>query len=104
MDTGYRFHLVFLWLSSPDLAIARIADRVRMGGHDVPEATIRRRYQAGLRNFFSLYSPLATTWEMVDNSIGRTAGMIASGRGNVTDVVGDAEIWTQIREEYGHGN
>jgi predicted ABC-type ATPase len=103
MGTGYRFHLVFLWLSSPDLAVARVADRVRMGGHDVSEATIRRRYRAGLRNFFSLYSPLATTWEMVDNSMRRTLGMIAAGHGKVTDVVEDADAWTRLQEEYGLG-
>ena len=104
MDTGYRFHLVFLWLSSPDLAVARVADRVRMGGHSVLETVIRRRYRAGLRNFFSLYRPLATTWEMVDNSNVRAIRMIASGHGNVTDSVGDANTWTQIQEEYAHGN
>jgi predicted ABC-type ATPase len=103
MDSGYRFHLVFLWLSSPDLAAARVSDRVRMGGHGVPEATIRRRYRAGLRNFFSLYSPLATTWEMMDNSMRRTRRMIAAGHGKVTDQVGDPDAWTRIQEEYGHG-
>ena len=41
---GYRFHLIFLWLPSADFAVDRVADRVRLGGHDVPEATVRRRY------------------------------------------------------------
>jgi predicted ABC-type ATPase len=103
-DVGYRFHLVFLWLNSPDLAVARVADRVRMGGHSVPEATIRRRYGAGLKNFFSLYCPLATTWEMVDNSNGSVIPLIASGRGGVTETVADPQVWDQIREEYAHGN
>ncbi len=103
MDAGYRFHLVFLWLSSPDVAVARVADRARMGGHDVPEAIVRRRYRAGLRNFFALYRPLAATWEMMDNSSGQVARMIASGRGDATDQVGDAVLWTQIQEAYGHG-
>jgi predicted ABC-type ATPase len=100
---GYRFHLLFLWLSSPELAVARVADRVRAGGHDVPEATIRRRYNAGLRNFFSLYSPLATTWEMLDNSSGGVVRKIASGRGNVTDVVRNPAIWSRIEKEYLNG-
>ena len=103
MDTGYRFHLVFLWLNSPALAVARVADRLRMGGHDVPEPTVRRRYHAGLRNFFSLYSPLATTWEIVDNSSGPVVRVIAGGRGTVIDQVGDTALWTRIQEEYGHG-
>ncbi|MGO9111127.1 MAG: AAA family ATPase [Thermoguttaceae bacterium] len=62
IDDGYEFHLVYLWLPSADLAVARVADRVRMGGHHVPEETIRRRYRAGLRNFFRLYMQLATLW------------------------------------------
>ena len=103
MGAGYRFHLVFLWLSNPDLAVARVADRVRMGGHAVPETTIRRRYRAGLRNFFQLYSPLASTWEMVDNSSGRVVRMIACGRGPVLDWAGDAALWSKIREEYSDG-
>jgi predicted ABC-type ATPase len=102
-DSGYRFHLVFLWLSSPDLAVARIADRVRMGGHNVPEGTVRRRYRAGLRNFFTLYQPLASTWEMTDNSNQRALRMIASGRGGITDVVADSDTWTRIQEEHGRG-
>ncbi|MCY2996183.1 MAG: hypothetical protein NTY19_51290 [Planctomycetota bacterium] len=61
---GYEFHLVFLWLPSEDFAVQRVADRVRMGGHSVPEATVRRRYERGLRNFFRLYQPLAATWGM----------------------------------------
>jgi predicted ABC-type ATPase len=51
--SGYECHLVFLWLPSADFAVGRVADRVRLGGHTVPEETIRRRYRSGLRNFFS---------------------------------------------------
>ena len=54
-DSDYRVHLLFLWLPSPELAIARVATRVQEGGHHVPDETIRRRYHAGLRNFFRLY-------------------------------------------------
>ena len=104
MEAGYRFHLVFLWLSSPDLAVARVADRVRMGGHDVQETTIRRRYRAGLRNFFSLYSPLATSWAMVDNSDAQAFRSIADGRGGIIGQVGDPDVWTGLQQEYGHGN
>src|SRR5690242_10389042 len=50
IGTGYQFHLIFLWLPSPDMAVARVAARIREGGHDVPEETIRRRHEAGLAN------------------------------------------------------
>jgi predicted ABC-type ATPase len=66
--TGYAFHLLFLWLPSPEMALARVAERVRLGGHDVPADTIRRRYHAGLRNFFELYGPLTDSWQFYDNA------------------------------------
>src|SRR5439155_26523435 len=68
VKSGYRFHLVFLWLPSAAAAVARVAERVSLGGHDVPVATVRRRYKAGLKNFFELYRSLSTTWQVIDNS------------------------------------
>ena len=62
--SGYAVHLFFLWLSSPDLAVERVADRVRSGGHNVAVDTIRRRYRGGVRNFFSLYQPIVSTWAL----------------------------------------
>ncbi len=67
-QSGYTFHLVFLWLPSAGFAVARVAERVRMGGHDVAEETIRRRYNKGIENFFRLYRPLTDTWRIYDNS------------------------------------
>jgi predicted ABC-type ATPase len=100
IQTGYQFHLIFLWLPNADLAVARVAARVREGGHNVPEDTIRRRYDAGLRNFFGLYQPMATTWEFWDHSDepGRTP--IASGTGSVTFNVSDEAIWAQIKTDH----
>jgi predicted ABC-type ATPase len=57
-----------LWLQSVELAISRVADRVRMGGHAIPEEVIRRRYIGGLKNFFNLYLPIADYWQFYDNS------------------------------------
>lgn len=99
---GYRFDLLFLWLPSAEFAVARVADRVRYGGHDVPEATIRRRYRAGLRNFFTRYRPLADSWRLFDNSA-PTPRLIARGSGASTGLVSDAVIWKRISEEAEHG-
>jgi predicted ABC-type ATPase len=65
---GYRVKLIFLSLQFPEEAIARVSERVRQGGHDVPEATIRRRFQAGIRNFHGLYAPLVDAWVLYDNT------------------------------------
>jgi predicted ABC-type ATPase len=96
-STGYGFHLAFLWLPNASLAIQRVAERVRLGGHDVPEETIVRRYNAGLKNFFALYQGLTTSWRFYDNS-SSCPGMelIASGKGaKITNVVNDSR-WHQV--------
>ncbi len=65
---GYRIVLLFLWLRSPEIGIMRVNQRVKRGGHDVPEPTIRRRYYRGLFNLFKHYLALADTWIIFDNS------------------------------------
>jgi predicted ABC-type ATPase len=65
---GYRISLFYFWVASADLAVSRVAARVHSGGHHVPEATIRQRYQRSMMNFFSLYRPLADAWRWYDNS------------------------------------
>ncbi|HVA49439.1 MAG TPA: AAA family ATPase [Pirellulales bacterium] len=95
-ETGYTTHLLFLWLPSADLAVARVADRVRLGGHNVPEATVRRRYAAGLRNLRELYLPLADSWKMIDNtSVGQSRVIAAGIAGQPAEVYLD-EIWNGI--------
>jgi len=65
---GYRVVLFFLWLPSADMAVSRVANRVRQGGHNVPEVDIRRRYVSGQRNLFQLYRPLVNAWWLYDAS------------------------------------
>ena len=65
---SYRVKLIFLQLDSVEEAIARVAQRVRQGGHDIPEATIRRRFAAGRDNFERLYAPQADAWALYNNS------------------------------------
>ncbi len=65
---GYTLHLFFLWVSSPELAIARIKERVREGGHNIPEEDIRRRFIRSVHNFLKLYEPLLDSWMLFDNS------------------------------------
>jgi predicted ABC-type ATPase len=84
--TGYEFELVFLWLRSPDLAVERVRERVRSGGHDIPPDVIRRRYARGRANFLELYSPIAMRWSVLDNSARGQASVIAAGSGSVVHV------------------
>ncbi len=55
-------------LSSPELAMRRVAERVSKGGHDIPEEIIRRRYTAGINNLFKLFMPVVDYWAIFDNS------------------------------------
>jgi predicted ABC-type ATPase len=92
---GYAVHMVFLWLSSAELAVQRVADRVAMGGHGVPEETVRRRYRTGLRNFLTLYQDRTTTWSIFDSSrpqLRLIAEHLANGALNVYD----RDTWERI--------
>jgi predicted ABC-type ATPase len=65
---GYRIEIVFLRLASVQLALRRIAARVKQGGHDVPRADVQRRLTRGWNNFEAAYKPLADAWKVYDNS------------------------------------
>ena len=66
--SGYRVEIVFLRLKSTQLALRRVAARVRQGGHDVPREDVIRRYARGWQNFQSVYRPLADSWAIYENS------------------------------------
>ena len=68
---GYHVSLFFLSLPNAETAIARVVERVRQGGHDIPEAVIRRRFAAGLRNFEEIYKAEVDTWALLDNAVKR---------------------------------
>jgi predicted ABC-type ATPase len=70
--SGYHVKLVFLSLSSPELATARVKERVRQGGHHVSEEDIRRRFVSGLSNFQNIYQKLVDAWLYYDNSGSKT--------------------------------
>ena len=75
---GYFVELFYLRLPDPDVAISRVRQRVSVGGHDVPEAVIRRRFRAGWRNFENIYRELVDEWKIYDNS-GSEPVLLSSG-------------------------
>lgn len=64
---GYRIVLIYSFLDSVDACIARIAMRVRAGGHFVPDEDVRRRYLRSKRNFLNVYSSVADEWMLYYN-------------------------------------
>jgi predicted ABC-type ATPase len=89
---GYQVHLVYVWLEAPELAIKRVAERVRRGGHHIPDETVVRRYYRGLKNFKTLYSQIADSWILCDNSKRWLRVVAEGGRGRVR--------WIMDRETY----
>ena len=67
-EQGFWVKLFFLQLPTPEMAIARVRQRVAEGGHNVPEEVIRRRFHAGHRNFETIYRGLVNEWAVYDNS------------------------------------
>lgn len=85
---GYALHLFFLWIPSPELAIARIKERVMDGGHDVPSNDVRRRFRRGVSNFFNLYESLLDSWMLFDNSKAKPM-LIAKRRNGHREVINE---------------
>jgi len=98
-SAGYRTHLVFLSLTSATLAVARVAERVEQGGHDVPEHIVRRRFSAGLRNLFAFYMPVVEGWDVYDNSNMSGPMLIASGSAGNSVVVADVIRWKRLENQ-----
>lgn len=65
---GYEINIFFVWISTVDVALARIRKRVLHGGHNVPEEDVRRRFGRSVRNFLLCYRQLADSWFVFDNS------------------------------------
>jgi predicted ABC-type ATPase len=98
-QAGYQIQLVYFWLASADLAVARVAERVRMGGHNIPEDTIRRRYRASIGNLFRLYFPLAHSWKVYDNSQPDEPELIAAVEQNGRERILNESVWSAMRKQ-----
>ena len=92
---GYRVSLTFLWLRSADIAIKRVAERVRLGGHSIPEDTIRRRFDRGLKNLFELYIPVVNAWRLF-NAAPKEPQEIARYDEHNGEIIIDKETWRLI--------
>ncbi len=95
---GYEFDLFFIWLNRPELAIRRVEEKVKFGGHSIETETIRRRYARGMKNFFALYQPLADSWTVYDNSSGESPILVADREANAPIQIHDAALWEKICE------
>src|ERR1035437_683136 len=95
---GFRLHMFYLWIPSPDLALLRIRDRVESGGHDVPARIVRRRFGRTLGNLFTLYRPLLDTLHFFDNSSAAPRLVFKDESGQTT--IGDAALYAELRRQF----
>ena len=95
--SGYSVTLLFYWLSSPEVAVERVAVRVRAGGHFIAEAVIHRRYQRGIQNLFRLFIPLCDDWFIFDNSLSSSV-LVAQGKRTSSRFIQEPGIWNQLKE------
>lgn len=95
--SGHRVVLYFLWLPGAELAVRRVANRVRMGGHGVPEHDVRRRFESGLCNLFQLYRCKADVWWLYDAS-NPSPILIAREEDGISTPM-DAETFLRIQKQ-----
>lgn len=100
---GYRSSLVFLGLPNAEMAIARVRERVRSGGHSVPDDTIRRRHRLGLSNFHNRYLPIVDHWRLYDGSSASGPALVASGSPSRRTRVYNAALWRHFGGAALHG-
>jgi predicted ABC-type ATPase len=95
-EQGYSVCLLFFWLSTPELAVKRVAERVSKGGHDIPQDIIRRRYVAGINNLFKLFMPIVNYWAIFDNSETPRRKVAIGGKDTQTEIV-NSELYDNIK-------
>ena len=93
---GYTINLLFFWLNCPELAVLRVKQRVKAGGHNIPEDVIYRRYHRGLTNLFNAYLPLCHNWFIYDNSQ-FPIRLIAKFTQISKLVINDQQKWQEIK-------
>lgn len=102
LRAGYDVHLVYLWQPSPDLAVQRVRTRVMLGGHDVPEADIRRRVLRSVSNFEHLYRGLVSYWRVYDARVAPGESgprLIARGGRDGGPELFDVGAWTELQAQ-----
>jgi predicted ABC-type ATPase len=96
---GYQVIMVYFWLINPELALERINDRVKKGGHSVSNDIVLRRYYRGIKNLFDYFIPVCDYWLIVDNST-EIPVIICEGINDLEFEVFNLQIWTQIKGSY----
>jgi predicted ABC-type ATPase len=93
---GFMVTIIFVYLDSADTCVARVQERVRKGGHDVPEADVRRRYSRSFHNFWHSYRQIADLWYVVYNSTSEYIE-VAFGKNDEVSVLDEIQFRTYLK-------
>jgi predicted ABC-type ATPase len=96
IDNGYDIKLLFFWLPDVEMAIQRVAARVKNGGHNIPTEIIERRYIRGIKNLFEIYIALCDEWMVFDSS-NNNIQMISTGKTIESVVIFNKEAWLTLK-------
>ena len=97
-ELDYDVTLLYFWLSSPEMAMDRVATRVRKGGHHIPNEIVIRRYYRGIYNLFNLYIPICNNWIVFDNRKTASA-LVARNSNELGEHIINADIWNTIKTQ-----
>jgi predicted ABC-type ATPase len=93
----YEVTLLYFWLSSPQIAISRVAKRVSGGGHHIPDDVVMRRYYRGIKNLVHLYIPVCDNW-IVNNNMNQSE-TVAKGSVETGEKIVNEDIWNIIKSQ-----
>ena len=97
-ELGYRVQLLFFYLESEEHAIERVAQRVSNGGHDIPEADIRRRFKRGIHNLLKLYLPICDSTLVFNNTHGE-AIFVADHEISEDIIIYRTDMWNELTQQ-----
>lgn len=99
-SSGFKICLCYLWLPTVNISLHRVRQRVRKGGHDIPEADLKRRFLPSLENFFKLYLPLADH-ALLFNGAGNPPQLVAEWQdGDINILV--PEVYEIVKKQVGY--
>lgn len=99
-QVGYVVTLLFIYLSSAEMAVERVAKRVSKGGHHIPEDVVHRRYSRAIHNLINLYIPICDAYIVIDNSDDEPVEVVRGSAGHGR-VVSESELWDYLQQMYG---
>ena len=92
-DTGYDTTICYIAVSSAEISIERVRRRVLEGGHDIPEDTLRRRFDRSIKNFMTSYRHLSDYWYFFDNS-SASAKLVAYKERGKGETILNTALWS----------